>query len=265
MLQDITVPQNFKGRLDRFLRQYFPKLPQSLIEKSIRKKCVLVNRKKQKSNYCVIEGDIVSYHINFETFEETDESFKDPHLHNQFLDMIVYENEDLCVISKPYNVASQGGTNVKYSIDQMANAGNQTYFLVHRIDKKTTGLLVLAKNRLVANTLMHQFKNKLIQKYYIALTDIKPFPESGVINTPLYNTDAQTRYKYVRKIGPYYMLLLKPYTGRKHQIRLHLQDINSPIVGDETYGGIKEKRMFLHAYKIKIPDHPTITSIPDFL
>jgi len=268
MIKTITTPKEFSGRLDRFLRKSFPALPQALIEKSIRKKCILVNHEKQKSHCTLKEGDVISYPTSFETFRATQEKMQDPHLYQQFLNMIVYEDDDICVINKPYNIASQGGKNVKYSIDDMANAGNKTYFLVHRLDKETTGLLILAKNSLSATHLMHQLQRKHLKKYYVAITHIKPNPTSGVIIQPLHDVSAATRYRYIKQIGSYHALLLKPYTGRKHQIRLHLKDVlTTPIIGDKKYGGLEHKRMLLHAYKLKIPmKHKmlTIKTYPQF-
>ncbi|USO02426.1 MAG: RluA family pseudouridine synthase [Alphaproteobacteria bacterium] len=252
-LPHITVPKYFIGRLDRFLREQFKNLPQSLLEKSIRKKLILVNQKKEKSNHQVSDGNVITYPPSFEAFKAVSEKSKDLHLYQKFLKLVVYENEEFCVINKPYNIATQGGINVKYSINDMANASDKTYFLVHRLDKKTTGLLILAKNKLAANTLMHQFKNKEIQKYYVALTDKKPHPASGVTDLPLHDVPAKTRYRYIGKTENYHAILLKPYTGRKHQIRLHLAAIKIPIVGDDIYHGAHADRMYLHAYKLKIP------------
>ena len=306
-----VVPFNFQGRLDRFLRRYFPHLPQSLLEKHIRKGEVKKNHKRTKSHERVFENDIISYPTNFETFISIDDGrIKDPYLYEQFQKLKVFENEEFCIISKPYNIASQGGSKIKYSIDDMANAGANPYFLVHRLDKQTTGLLILAKNSVTANVFMHQFREKKIQKYYIALVSQRPEKDSGVIDLPLIDAqrhfeksegssssplsgssrpikpldngrehdvdtqvivdfakgkESRTRYRLIGPVGAYFALILKPYTGRKHQIRVHLKEgLNASIVGDEKYGGISEKRMYLQAYKVKLPhfDHYQTIKIP---
>ena len=280
LLKEKIVPFDFEGRLDRFLRRDFRHLPQSLLEKYIRKGDVKVNHKRVKSSARILGDDVVSYPEVFETFAPIDTGRKkDPHLFKKFEELLVHENYEFCAINKPYNIASQGGSNVKYSIDDMANAGSLPYYLVHRLDKHTSGLLLLAKNSVTANVFMHQFREKKIQKYYVALINMKPEKESGVIDLPLtddFDTnvkvsfsegkEARTRYRLVGKVGDYYCMILKPSTGRKHQIRVHLKEgLNAPIVGDERYGGIREKRMYLHAYKIKLPrrdDQKLVIKIP---
>ena len=262
-----TVPEDFYGRLDRFLRRYFPHIPQSILEKGLRKGEVRLNKAKSKSNARVVPGDIVSYPPSFDVFLAVDHTrIKDPFLYEKFRSYIVYENEEFCVINKPAGIASQGGSNVICDIDRMANSGHVTHFLVHRLDKGTSGLLLLAKNSITANVFMHQFRERKIQKYYLAYVERKPAQDSGIIDLPLYSAgesvcvnyqngkSAITRYRVVGKVGEMVCLLLKPYTGRKHQIRVHLKEgLGLPIIGDEKYGAPPGKRLFLHAYQIKIP------------
>jgi len=260
------VPDDFYGRLDRFLRRFFAHLPQSILEKYLRKGDVRVNKQKTQSDYRLEPGDVVTYPELFETFTPpTEGRIKDAFLHEKFKECIIYENDEFCVINKPYDIASQSGSKVKYSVDDMANAGANQYFMVHRLDKQTTGVMVMAKNAVTANVFMHQFREKKIQKYYIALLHQQPEYDSGVIDLPLLDGDsvmvdmydgkpAVTRYRIIKEEQGYYWVLLKPYTGRKHQLRVHMKEgLNLPIVGDSKYRGVAAERMFLHAYKIKIP------------
>ena len=277
-MKEKIVNYAFQGRLDRFLRRYFPYLPQSLIEKHIRKGEVKKNNKRTKSSDRVFENDIVAYPQIFETFVSYENtSLKDPYLYEQFQKLKVFETQEFCVIKKPYNLATQGGSKIKYSLDAMANAGPHQHFLVHRLDKHTTGLLILAKNPITANVFMHQFREKKIQKYYLALIKKRPLKDSGLIDLPLYDAEAKvtvdfekgkvakTRYRVLGQYGDVYVILLKPYTGRKHQLRIHLKEgLNTPIIGDEKYEGMHAQRMYLQAYKVKIPGYQPIKIACDF-
>jgi 23S rRNA pseudouridine955/2504/2580 synthase len=176
--------------------------------------------------------------------------------------MVVQDHPDFCVIYKPYGLPSQGGPGISRSVDQLM--GNQ-YWIVHRLDRSTEGIMLLAKNRQTATALGEMFKSRQIQKYYYAIVRGRPKQDSGVIDMPLKNLcidgedkmvpdptgkKAITRYRVVKQLTTHHSLvLLKPLTGRKHQLRVHMQTLGTPILGDMKYGK-RAKRMHLYSYKI---------------
>ena len=141
--------------------------------------------------------------------------------------------------------------------------------IVHRLDKDTSGLLLVAKNRLAQANLSQQFKNRVVKKTYLTLVQGKLTPEKGTIEAAIgrdpshrqrmaivaKGREARTEYRVIKYIGNYSLLEIKPETGRTHQIRVHLAAIGFPVVGDATYG-LKSPRLprqFLHASKIGFP------------
>ncbi|PVU98906.1 hypothetical protein BB559_001174 [Furculomyces boomerangus] len=201
---------------------------------------------------------------------------------------IIYEDEAIIVFSKPNGLATQGGTKVNISVDHIIKEyENKTLRLVHRLDKDTSGLLVVAKTRLVAKTLTELFKTHKVGKKYLAIVVGHPIPEIGTINKPLAKgiskgkettvlassqqeesekeQEAITFYKTVSKSVhsncPVSIVELYPSTGRKHQLRVHLASVlKCPILGDKKYNDVDnalgvfgKKKMYLHMQKIKIP------------
>jgi 23S rRNA-/tRNA-specific pseudouridylate synthase len=140
------------------------------------------------------------------------------------------------------------------------------YWIVHRLDQNTEGLMILAKNRQAATTFSEMFENRQIQKYYYAIVRGRPTQDSGTIDVPLKNVHidgedkmvpdptglkAVTQYRIVKQLNAHHSLvLLKPLTGRKHQLRAHMLTLGTPILGDMKYGK-RAKRMHLYAYKIE--------------
>jgi 23S rRNA pseudouridine955/2504/2580 synthase len=249
-------------RLDRFLRAVFgPLLIQGVIEKGCRKKQILVNQKPAEPKTRVVLKDeitlLVPAHFPVMAPKQKYETVLD------FKDLIIQDFSDFCVINKPYGVPSQGGLGITESIDSLAGDG---YWIVHRLDQNTEGLMILAKNRQTATALSEMFKNHQIQKYYYAIVRGRPPEDSGVIDVPLLNVcvdgedkmvpdpagqKAITHYRAVKQLNAHHSLvLLKPLTGRKHQLRAHMLTLGTPILGDMKYGK-RAKRMHLYAYKIE--------------
>ena len=149
---------------------------------------------------------------------------------------------------------------------------DQTPRLVHRLDKDTSGILLIARNRGVAEILLEKFKNKKINKTYLALIAGTPVKKIGEINLPLLKKyqgknekvyvdedgkEAITQYKILSSQNNISLVELKPITGRTHQLRVHLKEIGYPILGDYKYGKRDHnafKRLALHAFKIEILD-----------
>ncbi len=200
-----------------------------------------------------------------------------------FMSLIVWEDDDLLVINKPTGLAVQGGTKTFRHVDRyLAGYGehkNCRYRLTHRIDRDTTGLLVVAKSSQMATHLTLQFKEGTVDKTYWAVTVDQPKPGSGVIKAPLIKAGvgdrekvvvdfdegkkAVTEYKTIKRLEKGHLpfmawLELKPQTGRTHQIRVHCQHLGAPILGDGKYGGKAvtdiNRTLHLHARTISFND-----------
>ncbi|MBQ8651068.1 MAG: RluA family pseudouridine synthase [Alphaproteobacteria bacterium] len=261
------------SRLDKYIRRVYGKLiPQALIEKALRNKDILVNGQRAKSSDKVSKEDDVFVHsnvckqfANVYCCTENVAQQKDYSKYiNEFKKLIVYEDEDLIIVNKPSGLAVQLGTKMNMAIDVMAKAYNREARLVHRIDKETSGLTILAKNIETSRYMLHVFQNKLIEKKYLALVSEElPF-EKGTINKPLFRDKekvvvdfekgqkAITEFHLLKHIKKgMFLVELSPFTGRTHQIRVHLASIGCPIIGDKKYGGKDFKRLCLHASSIK--------------
>ena len=265
-MRDCNLSINFKQnglRLDKYLSSRYDKIPIVNIQKFIKKKEITVNNKKVDFAYMLKTNDVINFSRCIENI------LKNPD--------IKAENSTVNAIdNKPYNLAVQGGTKIDIDIASIIktinNRENSSLKLVHRIDKTTTGILVIAKNFESANALTEMFKDKnKIQKTYLALVDGCPQKLIGTIDFPLlkkvenseekvYRDDkngkkALTEYKIIKKFDNYALLEIKIFTGRTHQIRVHLKEINHPILGDFKYNKNKNKNVSsthlqLHAYKI---------------
>ncbi len=195
---------------------------------------------------------------------------------------IVFENEDLLVINKPAGMVvhpSPGhdtGTLVHaalgHSPEMMAIGGEERPGIVHRLDKETSGLIVVAKNERSHRWLQDQFRSRSVEKVYLALVDGRPPTPSGRIEAPLgrhavhrklmavvpleKGREAISLYRTLKTYAAHTLLEVHPLTGRTHQIRVHLAFLGCPVVGDKIYGrkrpSLELDRHFLHAYKLKL-------------
>jgi 23S rRNA pseudouridine955/2504/2580 synthase len=248
---DIALPQ----RLDRYLRRH-GEILQSTLEKACRQGKIKVNDQKTTPSYRVQEGDRVTLYIDLKELEST----QSPSQKQDLERLIFFEDETFCVINKPNGLATQGGTNISIHLDGMLKKAG-SYYLVHRLDRDTSGLLLVAKTALMSQHFACLFKNHKIEKTYHAITH--GVPPNGLIDAPLlrqgenmivasHGKDAKTLCQILEKRGEKSLVELKPLTGRTHQLRAHMQYINTPILGDKRYGiSDNEKRLYLHAYEIK--------------
>ena len=195
---------------------------------------------------------------------------------------IIFENEDLIVVNKPAGMVvhpaagHSSGTLVNavlgYDPDIEGIGGEERPGVVHRLDKETSGLILLAKNERAHRWLQDQFRLRKVEKTYLALVDGKPPTPSGRVETYIgrdpshrkqmaivsesRGREAISEYKTVESFANHTLLEFHPLTGRTHQIRLHCAFLGCPIVGDEVYGRkkptVKINRHFLHAYRLKI-------------
>lgn len=195
---------------------------------------------------------------------------------------IIFENDDLIVVNKPAGMVVHpaaghaSGTLVNavlgYDPDMEGIGGEERPGLVHRLDKETSGLIVLAKNERAHNWLQEQFRLRKVEKTYLALVDGKPPTPAGRVEAPIgrdpghrkkmaivsagKGREAVSEYKTLEVFKEHTLLEFHPQTGRTHQIRLHCAFLGCPIVGDSVYGKrnftLEIKRHFLHAFRLKI-------------
>ncbi len=276
MPKTYTVDKEYhNSRLDRWFKNKVINLPQSLIEKILRKNKVKINRKKPKTSYRLQLGDIVEIY-DISKFKVSDRpkilkykpSRKEVDIYD---DYILENNENFVVINKPSGIAVQSGTkSFKNIIDVLKDTKyfeKTKPYIVHRIDKETSGVLIIAKNREYAQLFTSLFRIRKIHKTYISIVYGKVSNKIKIMNDDLINYDngkrvkqnAITNLKIIKSNSEYSFLELNPITGRKHQLRKQLYNIENPIVGDDKYFTnrrynkikTKSKNLMLHAYKIK--------------
>jgi 23S rRNA pseudouridine955/2504/2580 synthase len=276
MPKKYSIEKDFHNtRFDRWFKLNVINLPQSLIERIIRKNNIKVNRKKIKTSYRVQLGDIVEVY-DATKFKVSEKSklikYKPSEKEKEEYDDFVLENNDnFIVINKPSGIPVQSGTkSFKNMIDILKDTKyfiNSKPFIVHRLDKETSGVLIVAKNREYAQLFTSLFRIRKIHKTYIAITygnvssKIKTMEDDLTTyeNEKKIIQKAISHLKIIKVSENYTLVELNPITGRKHQLRKQLYNIGNPIVGDDKYFinrrinkiKSKNKNLMLHAYKIK--------------
>lgn len=258
-------------RLDRWIRNHLGKIPQGLIEKNLRNGIFKVNKRKVKSSYKIKTNDRINI-FNFEfkeriinkkiKFNPTKEIIKE----NE--NLIIDDNEDFIVLNKSAGISVQGGTKSKKNlVDIFAKSKifqNTKPFSVHRLDKDTSGVFIIAKHRESAQLLTSLFRLRKIHKTYLAICHGEINKNSGVWDEDLIRFEnnkpikekAKTIFNVIDKNSICSLVEMKPITGRKHQLRKQLYQIGNPVYGDQKYKlnyseKTVNKNLMLHSYQIK--------------
>ncbi len=258
-------PEEAGERLDRVLADRFPDLSRAQLQRLIRSGAITVNDTVVRPACRLAPGDLITV-----TFPEEPTVRPEP-----FPLDIVYEDEHLLVVNKPAGMVVHpaarmvSGTLVNALLahcPQVADVGGPDRAgIVHRLDRETSGLIVVAKNPEAHAALQRQFKRRLVRKTYVALVEGQVQPREGIIEVPIgrdpkdrtrmavsrTGRPAVTQYRVVEVFPQYTLLEVRPHTGRTHQIRVHLAWLGYPVVGDRVYGRRRQTLMpdrhFLHA------------------
>ena len=270
---EVKVVGSNNERIDKYLSSN-TELSRTLISKMIEDEYILVNDKKTKNNYKVKENDIILIKDNYVT--ETD-------IVPEKMDLnIVYEDEDIIVINKDSGVVVHPGNGnytgtlvngLMYYTNNLSDINGEVRpGIVHRIDKDTSGLIIIAKNNKSHEILSEYFQNKTITRTYIALIKGELSTNSATIDAPIGRSDvdrkkmavtaknsknAITHLTVLKRYKGYTLVKLKLDTGRTHQIRVHMAYIGHPVCNDPVYTNDKcsEFGQFLHSYSMDF-NHP---------
>lgn len=281
---EIYVDEDDGERLDSYLAKELNEVSRTYVQKLIKNGLVLVNNKAVKPSYIVEEGDYIK--VDFPEPKKLEILPEDIPLD------IVYQDEDIVIINKPQDMvvhpapSNYSGTLVNgllFHIDSLSSInGIIRPGIVHRLDKDTSGLLIVAKNDSAHRFLSEELKQRRVKRNYIALVHGEMKNDEGTIDAPIgrhprdrkkmavtdkNSKEAITHYNVLNRYDNYTLVELSLETGRTHQIRVHLAHINYPIVGDPVYSQRKNEfgldKQMLHAYKLAFI-HPSTKKYMEF-
>jgi len=272
MKKSFNVDSTFNEmRIDRWIRNNLGKIPQGLIEKNLRNGKIKLNNKKIKSSHKVKSNDQIDL-FNFEFTESIQQKKIKFNPSNEVIkqneELIIDNNDNFIVLNKSAGISVQGGTKSKKNlVDIFAKSeifNNTKPFSVHRLDKDTSGVFIMAKNRESAQLFTSLFRLRKVHKTYLAICHGELLKDDGEWNNDLtrYENDkpiiekALTFYKVLDKNSICSLVQMKPITGRKHQLRKQLYEVGNPIYGDQKYklknnDKAINKNLMLHSYQIK--------------
>lgn len=276
-MKNVIVNENDKGkRLDIYIAENSNELSRTMIKKLIESNNILVNDKSEKVSYKVQANDNISIDVP---------EAKETKLKAQEIPLdIIYEDSDIIVVNKPKGMVvhpangNPDGTLVNAILSICKNSlsgigGELRPGIVHRLDKDTSGLIIVAKNDKAHINMSEQIKERNVKKTYIALVRGNVPEEEATINMPIGRStkdrkkmavtkngkQAITHFKVLKRYSKYTLLEIKIETGRTHQIRVHMAEIGYPVVGDAVYSNGKNEfgieGQMLHAYKLEFM-HP---------
>lgn len=270
-------------RLDRWFRRHFPGITQGQLQKLLRTGQVRVNGKRAEASSRLQAGQEIRVPPQVLVPPKAAVEQKSSRDTERLKKLILFEDADVIVLNKPSGLAVQGGTGLKENLDDMlqglSREGEGKPKLVHRLDRDTGGVLVLARNAFAAAKLTAAFRARDTQKIYWGVTVGVPKPEKGRIDAPLVKQgetmqvaeddddeakSASTLYQVVESVKKQAAFVaMWPLTGRTHQLRVHMQLLGTPLAGDRMYGKETEslpaeslgRGLHLHARRLVIP-HP---------
>lgn len=282
VIQIEITTENHEQRLDNFLISFLKGVPKSHIYRIVRKGEVRVNKKRIEVNHRLMTGDIVRI-PPVRVAERNEDVFVPTNLKDALHNGILYEDDGFLIVNKPAGFAVHGGSGVSSGIIEglrLLRPEARFLELVHRLDKDTSGCLVIAKKRSALRAFHAIFRDNQVQKTYLALLSGQWKKKKLVVNAPLLKNvakggermvtihssgkEAETIFTRLKAFRDSTLVEAAPKTGRTHQIRVHALHLGHPIVGDERYGHddanhfFKQKgykRMFLHAKTLKF-SHP---------
>lgn len=279
-VRKVAVDSDRAGqRIDNFLKSELPGVPKGRVYRLLRRGEVRVNGGRVKAEYKLMDGDevrIPPVRLRPEGAPPSDAKAQ------ALLADVIFEDKRILVLNKPSGIAVHGGSGISHGAIELlrhARPDLKDLSLVHRLDRETSGCLVMAKRRSALRQMHQQFRDGNVEKHYLALVIGDWQYGEQMIDLPLYvshrqngerhvivadnGKDAQTRVSLSRSFGAYSLVLCAPKTGRTHQIRVHLAHTGHPIAGDNRYGDSDEnfdaaesglKRLFLHAQSIAFVD-----------
>ncbi|ATL99949.1 23S rRNA pseudouridine(955/2504/2580) synthase RluC [Aeromonas sp. CA23] len=282
-VQLLTIEAEHEGqRIDNFLKTQLKGVPKSLIYRILRKGEVRVNKKRIKPEYKLCPGDEVRV-PPVRVAEKNELPSANLGSIQRLESQILFEDDAMIVLNKPSGMAVHGGSGLSFGVIEGLRAlrpDARFLELVHRLDRDTSGVLLVAKKRSALRSLHEQLRVKTMRKQYLALVRGQWQPHVKVVNAPLRKNDLQsgervvrvssdgkpseTRFRIARQFAEATLVECSPITGRTHQIRVHTQHAGHPIACDDKYGeaafdekmrsqGLK--RLFLHAWKLSFT-HP---------
>ncbi len=285
---DLEVHADDAGqRVDRFLRKLLPRAPLSLVHRLLRQGTVRVDGRKVDGAFRLSSGSRLELRVDDERFASMTDAAEPEGPARTLPVKVVFEDDDVLVVDKPGGLAVHGGTGVNADHlvarvrARLGDGGSHTFrpAPAHRIDRATSGLVVIGKTAAALREMTAMFGDHLVEKVYLAVVHGRPHPRDGTIDRPLAVKDdgdgdpaaaktevdadgrtAITHYRTRRSRQHLSLVEVRIDTGRTHQVRAHLASIGCPIVGDRRYGApdrpaLGGHRIALHAARLKFP-HP---------
>lgn len=279
-----TATEDDEGqRLDNYLARVLKGVPRSMLYRILRRGEVRVNKGRVSPSYKLMAGDTIRIPPVRVTEGPVTIPSSNLHLVQDLKDRILFENDDLLVVNKPSGLAAHGGSGIEFGLIESLRAlkPEQRFLeLAHRLDKETSGCLIVAKRRAALRNLHEQFRQRIVKKRYLTLVPGKWDRRVNLVDAPLVRNElrygermvqvsfktgapSSTGFDVVEFLDGATLVAAMPHTGRTHQIRVHTAYVKHPVGGDEKYGDkefnahLKEigiKRMFLHAAKITFLD-----------
>lgn len=273
-------------RLDNYLARVLKGVPRSMIYRILRRGEVRVNKGRVNPSYKIKSGDEIRIPpVKVSTGAVTIPS-SNLNLVQELKDRILFENELLLVVNKPAGLAAHGGSGIEFGLIEAMRAlypEEKFLELCHRLDRDTSGALIIAKRRSALRNLHEQFRNRIVKKRYLTLVPGKWDRKLNLVNAPLVRNElrsgermvevnfkegapSSTGYDIVESFKEATLMAALPHTGRTHQIRVHSAYVKHPVGGDDKYGdkafnalmkSLGCNRMFLHAYRVAFNDPVT--------